>query len=456
MTIRHRIAGQFSLIVASILITFSILIYLTSATYRQEEFYERLKRKARTTVRFLIEVKEIDQDMLKIIDHNTLSALMNEKVLIFDKGNRLIYSSVDDEVIHYQTALLDQVRQQQELEMHDKENELVGLHYTEQGQSLVVLASAYDQFGKSKIANLRQTLLWGLLGGIGLTVCLGLFFAGNSLKPISLIYQQVKTITSTNLRQRLNEGNRQDEIDQLAIILNQVLEQLERAFAQQRSFVSHASHELRTPLTALKSEIQLGLRRRLSSEEYEVVLGNLMGDTDRLIDLSNSLLLLARTLDDGGLINFASLRAEELLLEAQQELVSVNPTYRVTLDYTKIPEQETETMILGNETLLKRVFLNLMDNACKYSADKTVRIQIGTDEQYCRISLTDYGIGIRADELSAIFDPFHRASNALTYKGFGLGLSICRRIVEIHAGQIQAESRLGQGSTFTILLPHPV
>ena len=211
MTIRNRIALQFSLIVASILIVFSVLIYLVSATYRREEFYERLKSKARTTVRFLIEVKEVDQELLKIIDRNTLTALFDEKVLIFDAKNRLIYSSVDDQVIHYRTALLNDVRQKEEVETFNGPNELVGLLYRQNGRDLVVLASAYDKFGKSKLDNLQLTLGWGLLAGISITIGLGIFFAGQSLQPISQINQQVSTITARNLQQRLDEGNRQDE-----------------------------------------------------------------------------------------------------------------------------------------------------------------------------------------------------------------------------------------------------
>jgi two-component system sensor histidine kinase ArlS len=167
MTIRSRISGQFTLIVASILISFSLLIYLVSATYRREEFYERLKSKARTTVRFLVEVKEVDHDLLRIIDRNTLTALIDEKVLVLNNKNQLVYSSVDDHPVRYKPALLDEVRRNKEVETTNGNNELVGILYEANGQRLVVLASAYDRFGQSKLANLRLTLFWGLLGGFG-------------------------------------------------------------------------------------------------------------------------------------------------------------------------------------------------------------------------------------------------------------------------------------------------
>jgi signal transduction histidine kinase len=454
MTIRNRIALQFSSIVASILILFSVVIYVVSATYRREEFYERLKNKGRTTVRFLIEVKEVDRDMLKIIDRNTLTALIDEKVLIFDARNRLIYASVDDQVIHYKASLLDEVRQQKEIETFSGDNELVGLLYQQNGQDLVILSSAYDKFGKSKLENLQLTLGWGLLVGLSITVGLGIFFAGQSLRPISQINQQVSTITARNLQQRLDEGNRQDEIARLAMNFNDVLHRLQQAFEQQRSFVSHASHELRTPLAALKSEIQLGLRRPLTVPEHESILTNLLSDTDRLIGLTNSLLFLARTLETSSQVPFRPVRTDDVVFLAKDELLSANPSYRIAIDYENLPETETETLVEGNEDLLKQVMLNLFDNACKYSANHTAQVRISTDHHYCRIAVHDTGIGISEADRAHIFEPFYRATNALSFQGFGIGLSICARLIELHQGTLSVDSEPGKSSTFTVSLPH--
>ncbi|SOD81742.1 sensor histidine kinase [Spirosoma fluviale] len=452
MTIRNRISLQFSLIVASILLLFSVVVYATSAHYRQEEFYERLKRKARTTVKFLVEVKEIDQNLLKIIDRNSLSALIDEKILVFNARNKLVYASIDDKVIHYRPLLLNRVREEGQVELTDGENEVIGLLYRENGQSLVVLASAFDQFGKAKLSNLRHTLIWSFLGGIGLTLAFGFFFAGQSLQPISKINQQVQTITANNLQQRLNEGKRQDEIDQLAINFNHVLVRLEQAFDQQRSFVSHASHELRTPLTALKSEIQLGLLQRLSPEGYELILQNLLTDTDQLIALSNSLLSLARTMENLQRVQLTTVRLDEIIFSAQDELLTTQPAYRIQVDYDTMPD--TELLVRGNEDLLRHVVMNLLDNACKYSAHHEANVFIGADSSSCWFKVQDAGIGMTGAEMSRIFEPFFRASNALNYEGFGVGLSICQRIVALHQGSITVVSELGCGSTFTVKFPH--
>lgn len=454
MTIRNRIALQFSLIVASILIVFSIVIYLVSATYRREEFYDRLKNKGRTTVRFLVEVKEVDQDMLKIIDRNTLTALFDEKVLVFDAQNKLIYASVDDQVINYSPALLAEVRQKKDVETFSGDNELIGLLYRQNGRDLVILASANDRFGKSKLANLRLTLGWGLLVGLSVTIGLGVFFAGQSLRPISQINHQVSTITAGNLQQRLAEGNRRDEIAQLAINFNTVLQRLQQAFEQQRSFVSQTSHQLRTPLAALKSEIQLGLQRPLTVAEHVEILHNLHSDTDRLIGLTNSLLYLARTLETIHQLPFHPVRVDDAAFAAKDELLSAKPTYRIDIDYDGIPQTENDTLIAGHEELLKQVLLNLFDNACKYSPDHRAVVRIHTDEQYCQIDVRDQGIGLPEADQTRIFEPFYRAPNAQDYQGFGIGLSICARLVALHRGRLTVSSQLGQGSVFSVILPH--
>lgn len=452
MKIKDRIALQFTIIVASILIVFSALVYSTSANYRKEEFFERLKDKARTTARFLTKVKEIDMNLLKIIDRNTISAMIDEKVLIFDDRNRLIYSSLDDKPVTYNIATLEKVRVEKEIRTQDGENELLGFLYEEGEFPIVVLASAYDEFGLSKLQNLWNTLAWGLLLGIVLTVGLSVYFAGNSLKPIADINTEVSTITAQNLERRLQEGNRKDEIAQLAINFNKMLQRLSLSFEQQRSFVSHASHELRTPIAALKSEVQLGEQYVIDKPELKEIFQNLSSDTERLIQITNNLLLLARSFESLARINTVQLRVEDMLFEAKEELQSRDPGYDILIDYESFPQDESSTIIEGNKELIKVLFLNLIDNACKYSPDHACSVLVSTDKKFCTIKVIDKGIGIDVEDQPFIFNPFFRASNVAGYGGFGIGLSICQRIVEAHGGRLAVVSRKGEGSTFTVEL----
>jgi signal transduction histidine kinase len=452
--IKDRIALQFTLMVAVILMLFSIAIYSISANYRQEEFFDRLKSKARTTCRLLVNVHGIDKELLRVIDQNTLTEMLDEKVLIFNSKNELIYSSVDNKLISYDAHLLTKIRREKDIEFVQNKNETIGLFYEEGEEELVVLASAFDTYGQSKMDNLRETLSWGLVAGIGLTIMLGIYFAGNSLQPINLINQQVSLITAQNLHEKLDEGNRKDEIAQLAINFNTVLTRLNKAFEQQKSFVSHASHELRTPLAALKLEVQFGQRITKDNPELKEIFDNLFSDTEHLISITNNLLFLARSVENMGEVNSTQVRIEDISFLAKEELLHANPNYQINIDYDHIPEDENHTIIQGNEELLTRLLLNLLDNACKYSPDHTANLYISTNKTHCMVRIIDHGIGIGEEDLKFLFDPFYRSYHSKEIPGFGIGLSICQRIVELHRGTITVSSVPDQGSTFTVALAH--
>jgi len=453
MTIRNRIAFQFSLIVAGILICYSLIIYVRSDNYRQTEFFDRLEQRARTVVRFLTQVEELDRNLLRIIDRKTLITLYDQKVMVFDSGNRILYSSIDEDSVAIPVSILEQIRQEKIVRTWMGEQQLFGLYAPEGPQPLTVVATAYDRSGQAELRNLRRTIVWSLLGGIGLTVGLGVLFAGQSLRPISRINKQVSTINARSLQQRLDEGNRQDEVAQLAINFNQVLGRLQQAFEQQRTFISHASHELRTPLAALKSELQLSLRHPLPADQYQHILRNLTDDTDRIIDLTNSLLVLARTLETPKLQVQHIVLLDDVIFMARDELLNAHPHYRIDVRFSDLVASGEHPQVRGDELLLRRMLLNLFDNACKYSADQRALVYIAQDTNTCRVSVTDEGIGIAADQLPQIFDPFYRADNARSHDGYGLGLSICKRIVELHNGRIDVTSQPEKGSTFIIVLP---
>lgn len=453
MKIQTKIAIQFSLIVGSLLAVFSFVIYQLFAEFREQEYYDRLKSKAITTAQLLIKVDEIDRDLLKIIDKNTLTALADEKVLVFDQHNKLFYSSLDDHMIHYDKDLLKRVRKEKYIETNAGDNELVGLLYELNGYHYVILASAYDKFGRSKMANLRDILYTGLIVGIMVTVLLGVFFAGNALGPVNQFISQISTITAHNLRERLNERSEKDEIGQLAAAFNKMMYRLEQSFELQRSFVSHASHELRTPLAALKSEVEISLDEKLNVTQHRSVLQNIQKDIDRLIALSNSLLQIVRPLKS--FINRTSeVRIDDVVFHAQDELLSSKPDCRISVEYAKEPENEKHITVLGDEPLLKTVFTNLIDNACKYSSNHQAFVLIDFNDTHTFVSIRDEGIGIPTEDLTAIFEPFYRSQNALAISGFGVGLSVCKKIAELHTGKIHVKSQQKQGSTFTVELPH--
>jgi len=454
MNIRSKLALRFTTIVATILSVFCIGVYSLSENYRQEEFFSRLESRGLTTARLFVTVKEVDKDLLRIIDKNSIYALYQEKVLVFDGRDSLVYASLDDLDVGYSPELIRHIRLRKKMQYVEDEIEYVGLTYQGQQGQFVVISSAFDRYGKSKLHNLRNVLVVGFFIGILLIIVSGHIFAGQALQPLARMNEEISDIGEENLHRRVSEGNGRDEIAQLGKNFNNMLHRLETAFGVQQQFVSSASHELRNPLAAITGQLQMMLEKRRSPEEYERTLQSILEDTQTLVSLTNGLLLLAQSHIDKQRLLFAVVRVDEVLFAAQNELLKAQPDYHFLFEYDALPEDESLLSIHGNEQLLKTAFLNFMDNACKFSPDHTVNIRIGVSNSTVTVYFADKGAGIPPEEQMMIFTPFFRGKYATSsVPGHGIGLAICQRIVQLHNGEILFRSDKGKGSEFVVSLP---
>lgn len=457
MKIRTKIAFQFTLIVALILVVFSLSLYYLLEGYTKDEFNNYLKDRAQTTAKLLINKKNLDKRFLKIVDRNTLSSLYAAEVLVFNDENLVTYSNIDSvDKFPYSPEILEKIRKFKYHEANYQNKKVVGLMYTdvELKKDYLILAQAEDTYGEQKLERIKDAMTIGLVSSILLTIIFGFVFAGQSLKPISRINQEVSQITARDLTKKLSTGNNKDEIAQLARNFNEMLSRIEKSFELQKSFVSNASHELRTPLAAIKSEIQVALEKDRTPEEYKEILKSLNIDNQRLIQLINGLLQLAKSEKGDKSLQMIPIRIDEVLFEVQDELQHQHQNYRISIDFEEIPDDDESVTINGNKSLLRTLFNNLIDNACKYSENNMAIINIRFNKSNCIINVADTGIGISKDDQEKVFEPFFRTKNASNYKGYGIGLSICKRIVDIHGGRIILKSELGQGSNFNVILPH--
>lgn len=455
MNIRVRLIVRFTVIVATILAAFSLAVYLLSENYRQEEFFSRLESRALTTARLLVSVEEVNMELLRIIDKNTIYALPREKIQVFNADNKLLYASNNNAgEAHIGQEVIERVRKVQKLTFTKDEAEYVGIVYSDNQEDVVVIASAFDRYGRSKLRNLRNVLVAGLVIGIIIIVLAGTIFAGQVLSPLARLNAAVSGIGARDLGSRIDEGNRTDEIARLAMNFNNMLSRLESAFETQKQFVSNASHELRTPLAAMSSQLQLMLDKERSAEEYQLALKSLLDDNLTLIKLTNGLLALAQSDMEQSRLFFTPVRVDEIIFEAQDELAANHADYRFSITFDAVPEDESALTIQGDEQLLRTAFLNLMDNACKFSADRSVAIRVSAGANSLSICFLDQGVGIPPDEHEAVFAPFYRAQNVKNAtRGHGIGLSLCRRIVELHRGELTLQSELGKGSNFELRFP---
>ena len=239
----------------------------------------------------------------------------------------------------------------------------------------------------------------------------------------------------------------------MAHTFNKMLERLETSFAMQKNFIANASHELRTPLTSINGQLEVLMMKDRSTTEYKAALASVLDDIRSMIDLSNRLLLIARTSAEGP-VNFnKKIRLDEILWQTQEEIIRFNNDYRINISMDDSLTDSEQMIVVGDDSLLKVAVSNLIDNACKYSSDHSVDIEFRHIDKFIEVVFEDRGIGISEEDMNKIFEPFYRGSNTLLISGTGIGLPLVNQIIKNHNGKISLSSRLGKGTIVTVLLP---
>lgn len=447
MTIRARLTLLFALLVGSILLLFSVSIYLLYSQYREKDFYDRLHEKALTTVR----VREDAGDVVS----TDLPVMVGERVTIYNQLNQVIFSAGHGFNPSLSAWQFRKIRGGHEARLTHLDTETIGIRYPSKTKEiLVVVATAFDQYGFNKLRRLREILIFGWLASFFMVGVAGWLFASDALRPVSEIIDQVNDISATNIHERLHVSRKRDELAELARTFNDMLNRLEEAFVTQRSFVSHASHELRTPLAIMRGNIDVALLQPRDVPYYQQTLTDVLDEVQTMIDLANGLLDLARASSESTAVSFRPTRLDELLWQARSKLLSKNPDYTVDIDFDNLPDQDDDLTIQGEEALLRTAFQNLMENGCKYSANGSVEVRMTFAPNQIQLAFTDTGYGISEDALPHLFEPFYRSPLTTSIApGHGIGLALTHRIVLLHNGQIEVRSKEGQGTTVTVQFP---
>jgi two-component system sensor histidine kinase ArlS len=455
MKIKFKIALLFTLLVTLIFLLLGSTVYYLSSLNRKGEFSQRLRNRAITTARLLVELEEINRPLLKKIDSLTTNLLFEERISIYNENNELFYTSRTEtnDLLRPTKNLLDQIRRDKEYRFSNGEYEGVGTIYNEKINNYVVVATAIDKTGRNALEQLKRILLLSGLAGILITMLIGYYFSINLLRPLGQIITEMNEISFQNISQRIATTNRKDELNQLVQTFNSLLERLENSFNNQKSFIANASHELSTPLAAISSQLEVASLQNRSEKEYKAVLASVQEDVVHLNNLVRKLLELAKAGAGKG-INLEPVRIDEIILSAVEEVNKLHPAYHVYFSFDEIPDEESLCYVYGNEELLFIAFKNIIENACKYSpAHKAwVSITIRPDKKIIRIK--DEGIGMTQEEVQKSFEPFFRSQKAESMsQGQGLGLSMSSGIIRLHKGEITIESEPDKGSLFSISLP---
>jgi heavy metal sensor kinase len=326
-----------------------------------------------------------------------------------------------------------------------------GLHRVS-GRNVVLRVAVAE----TALAAERRQFALGLLLGLPIAVAIagagGHWFARRALDPLEAMARHAERLTAETLGERLVVENPDDELGRLARAFNTSLSRIEDSFGQLRRFTADASHELRTPLTAIRTVGEVALQEPRDPERYREVIGSMLEEADRLSRLVDSLLFLSRA--DSG---HAPQRQGLNLFEIVEDSVSLLETLAEEKGQHIERAGDTTLRVEADPLLLRQAFINVVDNAIKYSPEgATIRVGVHRNEAgEAVVEVVDAGPGIPRHHIPRVFERFYRVDKGRSREegGTGLGLAIARWAVEGHGGRIEVRSEEGRGSVFSITLP---
>ncbi len=297
------------------------------------------------------------------------------------------------------------------------------------------------------LRQLRLTLLVLLPLAAAVAALLGYLLTRRMLRPLARMQATAAEISSRDLSRRLGLAG-DDEVGRLATTFDAMLDRLEDSFLRERRFVSDASHELRTPVAAVSAIVAVTRARRRSAAHYELALDDVAAENERLSTLVERLLELARG-DSGRVDAPQRVGLSELLRDVVASLDIVARARGLEL----VGKIDEGLVVSGDGDGLVQLFVNLVDNAIKYTAGGEVRVLASQTDATVRVEVRDTGPGISRDDLPHVFERFYRGDPSRSTEGAGLGLPIAAEVARAHGGTIEIESAEEHGTVCIVTLP---
>ncbi|WP_428232900.1 ATP-binding protein [Flavobacterium sp.] len=435
MTLKNRISLLVSLLFTILFGLASTLIFVLYSNFRKDEFRDRLEIKALSNIKLLVNVKEVDNQLLKMIDQNSINKLYDEKTLVFDSNYKLIYSSIDDAKIKWSVDDLKYLKKHKTFFKKQGNYEVYGVFYDTKDRDFYALISATDNFGQRRLLFLRYTLVVSYIFFTCICWVITSITVKKLMSPLNTFHQKIKNINENNLDTRVESKSNKNEIDLIANEFNFMMDRIEISYQRQKEFTAHASHELRTPLSRITSQIENVIADSKTSDERKSFLTNILSDVNQLTELINSLLILSK-IDNKKHADNDVHRMDEVLFSAIENLNKSYPEFVILFEIEENDNLDTALEINGNKNLLEIAISNILKNACVYSDNKQAKVIISTQDNNLVMSISNTGSTLNEEEQKNLFQPFMRGKNSRGTSGFGLGLRIVQRILTLHNASI--------------------
>lgn len=459
MTLRNQLSQTLLILVAGVLGLVLFGVYVQAERERGAGYLERMRLRAYAEgVRFME-----SPDYGSAIAPRTWLQGSEEPprfLALYSIQNQLLYvlDSTDGDLT-FGATLLNKIRQEGLVYGHQGLVEWAAIAFgKDQYNGLLVVCGGVDIPGRERVRRLAWVLGTAWIFGVVLTWLLSYGFAGRALRPVSHLLDKLDDLHAEQaLQYNLPEAARKDEIGRLARRFNDLMDRLREAVGTRQQFLGLASHQLRTPLASMKTEMEVLLKQERSPEEYRAALSGLLQRLEDLNATARRLLALVQLEVGGDALRRNELSLDEILLDVQSWWGRHRPDARIELLLDEGVDDASLFSVQGDEELLKTALHNLIENALKYSETPWTQVQLRRTETIqghaLAVAVHDRGRGIPEDQISRLIEPFYRGSNSGGQPGHGLGLALVSKIALWHGGSLEVQSKVGVGSTFTLVLP---
>lgn len=452
MNIRKRILIYFSALSISVIGFSFLLIFAVFSNYRREEYQQRIKDHTISTITDLSEAKQLNHNVLQSMNLLNINKLYQEKTLLFNANKQLIYSSLNDTKIQFSKDLLFNLSADKPvLESREGDTDVVGVYFVFNKEVYYGITKAYDVFGYSKLEFLKYTLLvlFGLISGL---ILISSFALANRIsKPIISMAAALKIINIETANHLLPIPEAKDEIYLLTSRFNELMKRLQDSFSFQKHAVHHISHELKTPISILVSNLER-LEKESDLGKIKTGINEQKEDTKILGDMINALLEIAKVETHSNL-TFQEIRMDELVFDWVSEMKKIHPKFKFDVQFDEKIESVHGLSVQGNLRLLKMVIQNLLLNCVNYASDHRAQIYFKNQRGKLLIQISNKGKNISSEEIPYLFQHFFRGENSQGKRGFGLGLVLVNKIIQLHGGEIEYDSPSNSVNKFTLFFP---
>jgi signal transduction histidine kinase len=451
MKIQIKTALLFTLACTLIVMALSVAIYYFANERAFQDFYTRLELRATIAAKANLDADDKSSTAYEQVRNEYLQHLPEEKEYIvkIDSLQTITNTGLNEKV---PASFFNDILLYKNASYRYDYHFFKGIYYSNDKGDYAIIISAEHTYAKNFLSSLKTILITANLVSTLIIFTIGMAFSKQTLAPIRSITREVKRINATSLHKRLTIKQGTDEIAELGNTFNNMLSRLETSFETQNNFVSNASHEFNTPLTVIIGEAEYALAKCRTPEQYQHALEVILKQSEKLKNLTKSLLELAQSGFSGNL-SFESVKVNELLQSVQKVAGSIYPNCVVVTDCSLQPADIERLAIKGSFNLLELCLSNIVLNACKYSTGGSVTLALATSDRDVIFIVKDKGIGIPKQDMPHIFDPFFRASNVKTSKGYGIGLPLAQNIIRLHNGAIDISSEEAEGTEVVVKIP---